>query len=72
MGDIGAWTTEPLKHLEEACRGRYEFIQELGRGGMGVVYQARDAQLQRLVAVKVLSPTWLSDEVVVARFEREL
>ncbi len=38
---------------------------------MGVVYQARDAQLQRLVAVKVLSPTWLSDEVVVARFERE-
>jgi serine/threonine-protein kinase len=35
--------------------GRYELLKELGRGAMGVVYQARDPQIDRLVAIKLLS-----------------
>ena len=35
--------------------GRYEVVSELGRGAMGVVYQARDPQIDRLVAVKTVS-----------------
>lgn len=51
--------------------GRYEIIQELGRGGFGVVYLAKDTQSGQLVALKLLHPHLNHDPAFVSRFERE-
>ncbi|MBA4190753.1 MAG: hypothetical protein C0467_22435 [Planctomycetaceae bacterium] len=49
----------------------YELERELGRGGMGSVYLARQLSLDRHVALKVMSNKWAADPVFVARFTRE-
>jgi len=51
--------------------GSYEIVAPLGAGGMGEVYRARDARLDRHVAVKVLPAHLSQDPVALARFERE-
>jgi serine/threonine protein kinase len=51
--------------------GPYEIQAPLGAGGMGEVYRARDARLQRDVAVKILPPAFARDEERLMRFERE-
>ncbi len=49
----------------------YEILEEIGAGGMGVVYKARDLRLDRLVAVKMLAPDKLGDPGQQERFVRE-
>jgi len=51
--------------------GPYEVLGALGAGGMGEVYTARDSRLDRLVAVKILSPALASSSEARDRFERE-
>jgi hypothetical protein len=51
--------------------GNYIIIEELARGGMGIVYRANQKQMNRLVALKVLPQAMLEDEELVLRFIRE-
>jgi len=51
--------------------GPYEIEGELGRGGMGEVYRARDSRLARDVAIKILPPAFAADPESVRRFEKE-
>ena len=51
---------------------RYEILQQVGRGGMGTVYRARDIELDEDVAIKTLLPDLVADRVVVARFKDEI
>ena len=51
--------------------GRYEILEEIGRGGFAVVYRAHDRQLDRLVALKELKPVLLADPGSVKGFRQE-
>src|SRR5690242_16644636 len=51
--------------------GGYEILDPLGVGGMGEVYRARDTQLRREVAIKVLPDAFSHDADRLARFQRE-
>lgn len=62
---------DPPSVASPARLGDYQVIREIGRGGMGVVFEAEQVSLGRLVALKVLPAPWLCDARRVQRFERE-
>jgi len=57
--------------LEKALAPHYEIVRQLGRGGMGAVYLAKEVALERLVAIKVLRPDLLVSVEGRERFRRE-
>ena len=57
--------------FQEALVGKYSLERELGRGGMGVVYLAREVRLDRPVAIKLLPPELAAHETLRERFLRE-
>src|SRR5580692_5332048 len=79
-----AWSVAvtPRPSSEAAAKGqlepgtllaeRFEILQLLGQGGMGAVYKARDTELERLVALKLIRPELASHPEILRRFKQEL
>ena len=59
------------RRLRRALGDDYELLEEIGSGGFGRVYRARDLALERDVAIKVLHPALTADPGVMERFRRE-
>ena len=62
----------PLLQPDSVLAERYEIIKMLGEGGMGAVYKARDRELDRLVALKVIRPELAGHASILQRFKQEL
>src|ERR1700732_1750189 len=84
IGGTQAWSASvaPRTSSEAAAKGqlepgtllaeRFEILQLLGQGGMGAVYKARDTELERLVALKLIRPELARHPEILRRFKQEL
>ena len=71
LEDFESFGEPPASKQLEDRFGDYSILRELGRGGMGVVYEAIELSMDRRVALKVLPPGLLIDRTAVERFRRE-
>ena len=62
----------PVLQTGDLLGARYEILQLLGEGGMGAVYKARDRELDRFVALKLIRPELAANASILARFKQEL
>ena len=52
--------------------GKYEILEEIGRGAFGIVYKAQDTSLNRIVALKTFAPHLFWDPTLIERFTQEV
>ncbi len=71
---MGAHLVDSLRREVEVAReyGQYHLTEEIGRGGMGVVYRGEHRLLKRPAAIKLIHPESAADKAAVERFEREV
>jgi tetratricopeptide (TPR) repeat protein len=67
-----AWNAPLMLPIGTVLGNRYETLQLLGEGGMGAVYKARDTELDRVIALKVIRPELASNPEILQRFKQEL
>src|SRR6266567_3230316 len=66
------WNAPLLLPTGSILANRYEILELLGEGGMGAVYKARDTELDRVIALKVIRPELASNPDILQRFKQEL
>jgi tetratricopeptide (TPR) repeat protein len=68
---MAAERTAIIQSLSEDASKRYDLLEELGRGAMGIVYKARDQELEEVVALKILPDSLMRNQEAVRRFRQE-
>ena len=72
MSDRREVYEKPDPYVGKMFDNRYEVVELLGVGGMGAVYKARQVQMDRMVALKVIHQHLAEDDIVIKRFNREM